>query len=208
MNKHYWASIVILSLLISACSSAPVEPTMSGEDIQSTAVAAAFTIVAETHAANPTNTPIPPTDIPSPTSTPIDTPVPSLSAVDLSIASPTIIPTLTSQPVSSDPTKDPCDKILSSWHGPSANLNLVYEYSPQGKDDKVVVSIWVMTDQGDCGFLPDLSIGPVGQYSVAAYIDGAKNFKVFGGFRITEAAWDIVIRNDKIVALGSCYPNC
>lgn len=68
--------------------------------------------------------------------------------------------------------------------------------------------MWVKTAQGECGFLADPSTGPVGQYSVAAYIDGEKDFKVFGGFRITESKWDIVIRNDTIVALGSCYPNC
>ena len=68
--------------------------------------------------------------------------------------------------------------------------------------------MWVMSDLGECGYLYDLSSGPVGQYSVAAYVDGPKDFKVFGGFRLTEATWDIVIRNNTIVALGSCYPNC
>jgi hypothetical protein len=84
----------------------------------------------------------------------------------------------------------------------------LYEYSPQGKDDKVVVSMWVMTDLGECGYLYGLSTGPVGQYSVAAYVDGEKDFKVFGGFRITDATWDIAIRNDTIIALASCYPKC
>jgi hypothetical protein len=68
--------------------------------------------------------------------------------------------------------------------------------------------MWVMTELGECGFLPSVTSGPAGQYSVAAFIDGEKDFKVFGGFRITEATWDIVIRNDTIVALGSCYPKC
>jgi hypothetical protein len=125
--------------------------------------------------------------------------------MDLLLASPTVSP---SQPAASGPTADPCNKPLTSWQGPSATLNLVYDYSPQTKNDKVVVSLWVMTGQGECGFLYDLSSGPVGQYSAVAYIDSTKDFKVFGGFRITEAAWDIVIRNDTIVALGSCYPNC
>jgi hypothetical protein len=197
MSKNTWAGIAILSLLLSACGGAPIEPTLDAPDIQSTAAAMAATIIAETNAAVPTNTSVPPTGTPAPT----DTPVPSPTA-DLS--SPTAAATFTSPA----PTKDPCDKILSGWQGSSANLNLVYEYSPISKDDKVVVSIWVKTDLGECGFLPDLSTGPAGQYSVAAYIDGTKDFKVFGGFRITEASWDIVIRNDTIVALGSCYPNC
>lgn len=196
MKSRSWAGIITLSLLLSACGgAAPAQPAMNPQDIQSTAVAAAFTIVAETEAAMPTSTPIPPTETPLPAATLTHTPAPS----------PTASPT---QPAASGPTADPCNKPLSAWQGPSATLNIVHDYSPQTKNDKVVVSLWVRTDQGECGFLYDLSSGPVGQYSALAYIDSTKDFKVFGGFRITEAAWDIVIRNDKIVALGSCYPNC
>ncbi|HKJ37202.1 MAG TPA: hypothetical protein VJ972_00370, partial [Anaerolineales bacterium] len=81
-------------------------------------------------------------------------------------------------------------------------------YSPQKKDDYVVVSLWVMTDLGECGYLYDLSTGPIGQYTAAAYVDGSKDFKVFGGFRISPGSWKIVIRNNDIVALGGCFPNC
>lgn len=202
MKRQIWAGIAILSLLLSACGgTTPAQSTTNPQDIQSTAVAAAFTIVAETEAAKPTQTAVPPTETPLP---PTDTPVPPPTAEPLT-ASPTAIP---SQPAASGPTADPCNKPLSSWQGPSATLNIVYDYSPQTKNDKVVVSLWVRTDQGECGFLYNLSSGPVGQYSAVAYVDSTKDFKVFGGFRITEAAWDIVIRNDKIIALGSCYPNC
>jgi hypothetical protein len=187
--------MAILSLLLSACAGTSTQPALEAQDIQSTAVVAAFTIVAETMAAIPTDTPLPPTN----------TPIPPTATLE---ASPTVAATFTSQPVASGPTADPCNKPLTAWQGPSASLNIVYDYSPQGKDDKVVVSLWVMTDAGECGFLSDLSYGPVGQYTAAAYVDGKKDFKVFGGFRITEAGWDIVIRNDKIIALGGCYPNC
>ena len=208
MKRNTWAGIAILSLLISACGGTAAEPTKSPEEIQSTAVSAAFTIVAETQAAIPTNTAVPPTDTPIPTSPPTGTPIPS-PTVELLSGSPSIVPTFTSQPSSSAATAaDPCNKALTSWQGPSANLNLAYDYSPQGKNDKVVVSLWVMTDRGECGFLASLSSGPVGQYSAAAFVEGSKNFKVFGGFRITEGSWKIVIRNDNIVALGGCYPNC
>lgn len=205
MKKHTWAGIVILSLLISACgNAAPAEPTSNPQDIQNTAIAAAFTIVAETQAAIPTNTLIPATDTPAPT----DTPIPSPIIIEATPTLPAATSTLTNQPVGSGPTADPCNKPLTSWQGPSASFNFVYEYTPQGNDDRVVLSLWVMTDLGECGFLTDLSTGPVGQYTAAAFVDGAKSFKVFGGFRITEASWDIVIRNDTIVALGGCYPNC
>lgn len=206
MKKSFWAGIITLSLLLSACgSSAPVESALSAEDTQATAVAAAFTIVAETQAAVPSNTAVLPTDTAVPTLAATDTRVPLSTAVTLAEASPTVVPTFTTVPVA---TTDPCNKPLTSWQGPSAYFNLLYEYSPQKKDDSVVVSMWVMTDLGECGFLYDLSTGPVGQYSVAAYVNGQKNFKVFGGFRITEAHWDIAIRNDTITALASCYPKC
>ena len=205
MKKNVWVGIAILSLLLSACgSSAPTEAALNPEDTQSTAVAAAFTIVAETQAAIPTNT-VPPTNTSVPTMLPTDTPVPpspTLSAVDIS---PTVAPTFTSVAAA---TTDPCNKPLTSWQGPSANFSLLYEYTPQSKDDQVVVSMWVMTDLGECGFLYDLSTGPVGQYSVLAFVNGQKNFKSFGSFRITEAHWDIAIRNDSVVALASCYPKC
>ena len=206
MKKPLWAGVAILSLLLSACGgTTPAQPTINPQDIQSTAVSAASTIVAETEAAQPTDTPVPSTETPLPTTAATNTPASSPTGDPL-LASPTSLPT--SQPAASGPTADPCNKPLTAWQGPSATLNIVYDYSPQTKNDKVVVSLWVMTDHGECGFLYDLSTGPVGQYSAVAYVDSTKDFKVFGGFRITEAAWDIVIRNDKIVALGSCYPNC
>ena len=206
MKKNVWAGIAILSLLLSACgSSAPTEAALSPEDTQSTAVAAAFTIVAETQAAMPTETALPPTNTQIPTSLPADTPTPPSSTLSTVDVSPTVAPTFTSVATA---TTDPCNQPLTSWQGPSANFSITYEYSPQRKDDTVVVSMWVMTDHGECGFLYDLSTGPVGQYSVLAYVNGKKNFKTFGSFRITEAHWHIVIRNDTIVALGSCYPNC
>jgi len=206
MNKNTWAGIVILSLLISACGAQPTEPSISAEDIQLTAVAAAFTVVAETQAAIPTNTQIPPTETVASTPTPTDTPVPS-PTTDQLLITPTLVPSFTPQ-ASSSSGDDPCNQPLTSWRGPSANLSITYEYKPQGKDDYVVVSLWVMTDLGECGYLYDLSTGPVGQYSAAVSVNGQKNFKVFGGFRISEGSWNIVIRNESIVALGGCYPNC
>jgi len=65
-----------------------------------------------------------------------------------------------------------------------------------------------MTDLKECGFLVGSSSGPVGQYSALAYINGDKDFKVSGGFRLNEGSWEIIIRNDTIVAKGGCYPNC
>jgi hypothetical protein len=59
--KYAWIIFAIAALVITACGPAP-EPTMSPEDVQGTAMAGAMTMVAETQAAIPTATPIPPTE--------------------------------------------------------------------------------------------------------------------------------------------------
>jgi hypothetical protein len=71
--------MLTLALIISACG-APATPTMNAVDIQSTAAAVAFTIVAETQTALPTATPPPPTATSTDTPAPTDTPLPLPSA--------------------------------------------------------------------------------------------------------------------------------
>ena len=98
--KHFWMIFVITALMLTACGSEP-EPTMSPADVQSTAMAAAMTMVAETQAAVPTATPLPPTALPS------ATPLPSNTAPPLNIETATqaqtvsVFPTNTSAPASS-----------------------------------------------------------------------------------------------------------
>jgi len=206
MKNPLWLSVIILSLLVSACSAQPTEPPINAEDIQLTAAAAAFTIVAETHAAIPTNTQVPPTETLVPTPLPTDTPIPS-PTIDASLFTPTLIPSPTSQTANGS-SDDPCNQPLASWQGPSVSIVMDYEYSPRSKDDYIVVSLWVSTDLGECGYLYDISTGPVGQYSALVLVDGKKSFRVSGGFRLSEGSWKLVVRNDSIVALGGCYPNC
>lgn len=88
-------SILLAAVMLAACG-AEATPTMSVADVQSTAVAAAFTIVAETQAAIPTATPLPPTETPTQTPPPTNTPAPL----------PTLAVTLTNTPASSG--GDPC----------------------------------------------------------------------------------------------------
>lgn len=204
MKQKSWVGMVVFSLLISACGS-PTTPTVNPVDVQDTAVSAAFTVVAETQAAIPSATPLPPTELPSPTPLPTETPI-IFATNDTLVGITTSIPTFTPQSTTSD--QDPCNKPLTSWQGQSANLNVVNETKPQGT---LVLSLYVVTDLGECGYLyvyGDSLSGPVGQYSAGAFVTGKQNFRVFGGFRITQGGWKIVVRNDKIVALGSCYPNC
>jgi len=199
---------VVLIMILAACAP-QAAPTMNAADVGRTAEAAAFTMVAETQAAMPTNTVIPPTATESPTAIPTLTSIasPTLEAASL-VVTPSEIPTLAPLPTATNSiasTFADCQKTLTSWNVPTVNFTVMNETKPQGK---VVLSLWVLTELGECGYLADQSQGPVGNYSAAAFVDGKQSFKVFGGFTIKEGNWDIIIRNDAIVAQGSCYPKC
>ena len=195
---------VILSVAANACAP-QATVTANPLDIQHTAEAAAFTMIAQTEEAIPTAILAPPTETPSPTSVPTLTPITSPTS-DLS-------PTQTQTAVSqlSGSAQDECNKALTSWEGPSAKLNLANETKPKGV---VTLSLYIVTELGECGYLSQqfessgsLS-GPVGQYSAGAFVDGKKDFRVFGGFRIIQGSWTIVVKNESIVAQGGCFPNC
>ncbi len=193
---------VVLIFLISACAPQSA-PTASSVDVQHTAEAAAFTVVAQTQESVPTNTLVPPTETASPTPPATSTPV-ALPTNDGLLATATGLSSglATSLPSTTDAN---CNKALTAWQGPSASFSVVNETKPQGK---IILSLYVVSDLGECGYLADLSRGPVGQYSAGAFVEGKKDFKVFGAFRITQGNWKITVRNDKILALGSCYPGC
>ena len=204
MKRNALIMGVVLSLAASACAP-QAAPTTNPLDIQHTAEAGALTMVAQTEAAIPTETLVPPTEMPSPTLRPTLTPITSPT----SGVSPTQTPTAVSQ--SSGSTQDNCNKALTSWEGPTAKLNLANETKPKGL---VTLSLSVITERGECGYLSQqfessasLS-GPVGQYSAFAFVDGQKNFQVSGGFRIAQGSWTIVVKNESIVAQGGCFPNC
>jgi hypothetical protein len=136
--------LFLLVLVVSACGAEPV-PTMNAADVQSTAVAAAFTLVAETQAAIPTATPLPPTNTPTLTPLPTDTPV-SLPTLDVTLTS-------TSAPVSS-----------GSGSGADPCANRVLSYSPKGREtvirianltkSSITVSLYLneTASHGECGY--------------------------------------------------------
>lgn len=222
MKRNVLMIGVVFILLVSACAPEST-PTADPVDIQNTAQAAAFTMVAETQQAVPTATPVPPTEIPSETPLPSVTPLPlPTSATQLGTTQeglpttaaglPTGLPTFT--PQSLQPTanagnsQDICNQPLTSWQGPTANFRIVNETKPQGT---IILSMYVQTDLNQCGYLiitGDSFSGPIGQYSAGAFITGKQNLKAFGSFRITQGNWSIVVRNDSILAKGGCAPNC
>lgn len=224
MRLQQISVIILLALAAGSCGAPATTPApLTLEELQSTSMAGAFTALAETHAALPTNTRVPPSGTPTQSPSPSNTsgvlisshtveasPIPSHTPEASPNSTTSFTPTFTALP-KNQPTalgNDPCNKPLTAWQGPSTKIMIRYEYKPQGKNDKVVLSLWVMSDLKECGFIPSLSTGPVGQYSAVAFIDGEKDFKVYGGFRLTQGSWDIIIRNDMIIAKGGCYPNC
>ena len=192
MTRNVLIIGVVLILLVSACAPQAV-PTANPVDVQHTAEAGAFTMVAQTQAAIPTATSIPPTETPLPTALPTDTP-PPLPTSAIQGALPTGIPTFTQQSpntsTNTDNTQDICNQPLTAWQGPTANFTISNMTKPAGT---IVLSMYVVTTLGQCA---------------GAFITGKQNFKAFGGFNITEGNWKIVVKNDSITALGGCYPNC
>lgn len=136
--KKFLLVMIIGVFLLSACGPEP-EPTLGVEEIQGTAVAAAFTMIAKTQAALPTAT-IPPTATQIPTLAP-----PTSTAVPLE--SPTL-PGIV-QPTSTTVSKDPCDKLLPpSATGPKAPIKIVnYTNAPLN------LSLYLeKTPFGECGY--------------------------------------------------------
>lgn len=170
MKKLSILSLLIsLTMIISACDAGqPTEPAISAEEIQSTAVAAAFTIVAETQAAIPTNTPLPPTDVPSPTPLPTDTPIPS-PTVDATVPTATFVPTQASSS-GGDPCNAPLGAVVS---GKDAKIKL----ENNTKAD-IVVSLYLnITPFGECGFR-GYNIGPNGSTLITDLPQGCYNVSV------------------------------
>lgn len=170
--KRFTLALMLASMaLFSACGATPpAEPAINAEDIQSTAVSAAFTIVAETQAAIPTNTPLPPTDTAVPTPIPTDTPIP-LPTID-----PLTIPSLTPVPAATDSASgDPCNQPLQSLvTGHPTKIRLVNK--TQGS---LVVSLYLnLTPFGECGYR-GYNMGAYDTLVISDLVTGCYNVGVF-----------------------------
>jgi len=153
--------LAALSMLLAACggTSAEATPTLSLENVEATAFAAAWTMAAETQAAMPTatNTPVPPT------LTPTVTPIPA-----------TATPAVTNTPLpTATKEKDECNKPLSGWSGKESKILVVNETK-----STVIVSLFLyQSSRGYCGYLSTTLnkkqsttfTVPIGFYSVSVW---------------------------------------
>jgi hypothetical protein len=135
---------LVITLIISACGATPqATPTANLADLQSTAFAAASTLVAETQAAAPSVTPLPPTvtaALPSmPTLEPTLTPLPA----GVVVFTPTLV-------VNASPT-DPCvNQVLpASLTGQKIKIRID---NPTKATIMVSVNLQSGNPQGVCGY--------------------------------------------------------
>jgi hypothetical protein len=187
--------------LLSACGPEP-EPTMSAAEVQGTAVAAAWTMVAETQAAIPTATLIPPTDTSIPTLPPTATPI-LLPTQPISV-----LPTDTQTAASGDICQDLKHVIPAEAAGPKTTIKIVNEHKVP-----VTISLYLnKTVFGECGYR-SYSISkngstvqtlPQGCYSAWAWSQDSKenfNSSGFGLCANNSDKWTIVIRGEVIILL-------
>jgi hypothetical protein len=133
------AQTLVITLIVSACG-AQATPTVNAIDLQSTAVAAAFTIIAETQAAIPTAT-LPPTA--TLTNTPAFTPtIPPL---------PTLGATFTPSPAGNVNANDPCisKRLPDSITGETIRIRID---NPTKGTIMVSVILHPGNPQGMCGY--------------------------------------------------------
>jgi hypothetical protein len=211
--KQILITIAMLTFLLAACGPTP-EPTMSPADVQGTAMAAAMSMVAETQAAIPTATPIPPTEAPTATPFPTNTVPPlDISQPTQSIATQSINILPTSTTAASVGGSDPCNQPLTSWDGESARMKIVNNTKPKGH---VVIALgFTTTAFGQCGIISasfdnvtTVNV-PVGTFWASAFIDGKQDFKAFGGDTLTRpGSYSLWVENDRIILKAGCAPDC
>ena len=202
--KKLMPLMIISLLLLAACGATPA-PTMNPVDVQNTAVAAAWTVVAMTNASVPTLEP--PTPLPSPTLQPTFTLMPSpttdLFAQSNLLAPPTA--TFASQG-NAGATLDPCNAPMSKDPaGPKVKTNI-----DNRSGGSLVLSLYLqLTPFGECGIYSvnvdvnkSASILLVeGCYWGGAFVTGKNDTKAFGtNFCLKGASGRIVVTKDTIKA--------
>jgi len=194
-------TVIVTTLIITACG-APAAPTVNAADVQHTAEAAAFTMVAETLAAVPTETPLPPTE------TPTETPL----ATGTAQPSPTLDVTLTSTsaPVS-NATGDPCNRTLAG--SPRGRETVIRIVNTTRSLVKVSLYLSETAAHGECGYRSyelsrnnDVVITDLvqGCYSLLAWSDDPRGkFRSTGGGCINNPdKWTFEISANNIKFVG------
>jgi hypothetical protein len=135
-----------IALLMSACG-AQAAPTMSAADVQLTAVAAAFTVVAQTQAAIPTATSLPPTETASPTPLPTNTPL-SLPTSETLAVQATLTPAAAAGGAA---TPYFCDTRVLSW-SPKGRATVIRIVNTTKAPVTVSVYLNETQDHNECGY--------------------------------------------------------
>jgi len=208
MKRFSILTVVVIAMLISACG-APAAPTMQAVDVQNTAVAAAFTMVAQTQAAIPTATPLPPTEPPTQTPLPTNTPLPLPTSATLAVlSSPTAVSVSSSSGSSGG---DPCaTRVLSKPEGKETTIRIV-NTTKLG----VTVSLYLneTASKGACGYRSftltknnDIVYTDLvqGCYNLWAWSENAKGKFTSSGFGCINNPdkWTFEIRESNIKFIG------
>jgi len=154
--------IAVITMMISACG-AQAAPTLSAADVQLTAVAAAFTIVAETQAAIPTATPLPPTETASPTPLPTNT----------SVSLPTLEATFTPAAVAATAGGDPCATRVLSW-SPKGRATVIRIVNTAKAAVNVSLYLNETQDHNECGYRA-YNLSPRNDVVISDLVQGCYN---------------------------------
>ena len=205
MNRPLTLTLIVAAALFVTACGTPAVPTINAADVQRTAEAAAFTMVAETLAAVPTETPLPPTETPTQTLAVTDTPLSSPTSIALDA---TFTPT--SAPVS-NATGDPCNRTLAG--SPRGRETVIRIVNTTRVPIKVSLYLSETAAHGECGYRGyelsrnnDVVITDLvqGCYSLLAWSDDPKDtFRSTGGGCINNPdKWTFEISASQIKFVG------
>jgi hypothetical protein len=169
MKQFAFSILLIVIVFTASACGAPAVPTVNAADVQHTAEAAAFTMVAQTQAAVPTATPLPPTEPPTQTPPPTDTPV-SLPTLE------TLLPTVTAGNTTGNATVDPCStRVLSAPKGRETVIRIVNETK-----EPITVSMYLneTAGQGECGYRT-YNLGKLADVVISDLVQGCYNLWAF-----------------------------
>jgi len=180
--------LIVIVFIVSACGAQPV-PTVSAADVQHTAEAAAFTMVAQTQAAIPTATPLPPTE------TPTQTPLPT----ETSLALPTLeVSPTTASSNTSNSNADPCaTRVLS--HSPRGRETIIRIANMTRAPVTVSLYLNETASAGECGYR-SYSLSRSGDVVITDLVQGCYNLWAWGdaqNVHVNSAGYGCINNSDK-----------